>query len=536
MIVNRRRPIVAATVLALVCLGFLDLHAASAHAVSASRGIQPAHRSVNPRTGLPGGMLPTKSQVSHAAASRPLVNRATVPHLTYHGGPVVSNAAVVSVLWGGAGTYLAQVAGSVSPNMDTFFGHVTDSSYLSWLSEYNTPAGGTNQSIGYGSFAGRMAISPSSAASGATIDDSTIQTELLSQINNGQIPAPTLDAVGLPNTMYALFFPQGTTICDTGSCSGVQFCAYHSSFTASVKGQARNVRYMVLPHPDANIVNGCGSATADTPEKVLQSYTSHELIETITDPDVALATTTGPPLAWYDPTAGEIADICQGLSEGPVTGTDGVSYVVQQEWSNALNKCIIDKGPAAPSPAPTLALLSDTSGLTAGRAVTLSGTVTRSGAPVAAQSVDLIARRAPGNVEQRIRTVTTGARGTFAFSDRPSTTTRYAVRAAGASSPARVVVVRPKLTAGLSRPVVHRTRPVYVRGRVTPGAASQQVSLQRQVGTRWVSVRKAVVASSYRFGLRPTRVGTYRYRVVASANAGRASATSGTMRLRVLRG
>ena len=75
-----------------------------------------------------------------------------------------------------------------------------------------------------------------------------------------------------------------------------------------------------------------------------------------------------------------------------------------------------------------------------------------------------------------------------------------------------------------------------VRGSVKPGASSQRVFLQRRVGTGWVSVRKAVVTSSYRFGLRPTRVGTYRYRVVASANAGRASATSGTMRLRVLRG
>ena len=187
-------------------------------------------------------MLPTKSQVRHAASARPLANRAAAPHLTYHGGPVVSNAAVVSVLWGGAGTYLAQVTGAVSPNMDTFFGHVTDSSYLSWLSEYDTPAGGTNQSIGFGSFAGRRAITPSSVAGGTTINDSAIQTELLGQINNGQLPAPTLDAAGLPNTVYALFFPGGTTVCDAGSCSGVQFCAYHSSFTASVKGLARNVR------------------------------------------------------------------------------------------------------------------------------------------------------------------------------------------------------------------------------------------------------------------------------------------------------
>ena len=537
MIVNRRLPIVSAALLGLVCLGLLDLGSASANAVSAGHSTEPGpHRSVNPRTGLPGGMLPTKAQVRHAASSRPLANRAAVPHLTYHGGPVVSNAAVVSVLWGGAGTYLAQVTGSVSPNMDTFFRHVTDSSYLSWLSEYDTTAGGTNQSIGYGSFVGRMAITPSAVASGTTIEDSAIQTELLSQINAGHLPAPTLDAVGLPNTMYALFFPGGTTVCDTGSCSGVQFCAYHSSFTAAVHGQARNVRYIVLPHPDDNIVAGCGSPTTDTADKVLQSYTSHELVETITDPDVALATTTAPPLAWYDPTSGEIADICQGLAAGPVTGTDGVSYVVQQDWSNALNKCILDKGTVSPVPAPTLTLRTDTSSVTAGRAVRLSGAVSRSGAPLAGQSIDLIARRAPGNVERRIATFTTGFGGTFAVSDLPSTTTRYAVRAAGASSPSRAVVVRPQLTAGLSRSVVHRGRLVSVRGSVKPGASSQQVFLQRRVGAGWVSVRKSVVTSSYRFGLRATRVGVQRYRVVAGANAGRASATSGTLRLRVLRG
>ena len=63
-----------------------------------------------------------------------------------------------------------------------------------------------------------------------------------------------------------------------------------------------------------------------------------------------------------------------------------------------------------------------------------------------------------------------------------------------------------------------------------------QMDFQRRVGAGWVSVRKAVVTSSYRFGLRAKRGGLYRYRVVAGANAGRAAATSGTLPLRVLRG
>lgn len=188
-----------------------------------------------------------------------------------------------------------------------------------------------------------------------------------------------------------------------------------------------------------------------------------------------------------------------------------------------------------PAPTPSLALRTSAASLTVGRAVTLSGTMTSSGAPMAGQSVELFAARAPGNVEQRIRTVTTGAGGTFSVTDTPSTTTRYVVRSAGASSSPMSVVVRPKLTAGLSRKLIHRNRLVYVRGSVLPRSTGQKVYLQRAKGTRWVSVKRVVTTSSYRIGLRPTRVGVYRYRVVASANAGRAAATSGVLRLRVIR-
>ena len=193
---------------------------------------------------------------------------------------------------------------------------------------------------------------------------------------------------------------------------------------------------------------------------------------------------------------------------------------------------------AVPPPvnsATSLSLRANVGSVTAGRVVTLSGTVTRSGAGLAGQSVALFAARAPGNVEQRIKTVTTGANGTFSVTDTPSTTTRYVVRVAGGSSPSMSVVVRPKLTAGLSRRLVHRNRAVFVRGSVLPGSSGQRVYLQRATGTRWVSVKRVVTTSSYRFGLRPTRVGVSRYRVVASANAGRAAATSRVLRLRVLR-
>ena len=37
------------------------------------------------------------------------------------------------------------------------------------------------------------------------------------------------------------------------------------------------------------------------------------------------------PLAWYDPTNGEIGDICNA-QQGQVSGSDSVSYTVQKEF------------------------------------------------------------------------------------------------------------------------------------------------------------------------------------------------------------
>ncbi len=50
------------------------------------------------------------------------------------------------------------------------------------------------------------------------------------------------------------------------------------------------------------------------------------------------------PLAWYDSTNGEIGDICNGQQQA-ITGADGQTYTVQQEFSNLQNNCVVS-GPA----------------------------------------------------------------------------------------------------------------------------------------------------------------------------------------------
>jgi hypothetical protein len=260
-------------------------------------------------------------------------------HLTYFGGPIISNVQVIQVLYG-SGSYNAQVAGTTSPTMGNFFADITGSGsgLTSFLQQYNTPvSGGTGQTFGNGTFAGLFQIVPAAANNGSTITDTQIQSELLSQITAGHLPAPILDAAGNPNTIYMIYFPPGKTISQGGSnsCQAGGFCAYHGTTSSLFNG--KNVLYGVLPDMQAGsgCATGCGTSTTFGN---YTSVTSHELVEAMTDAFVGIATTFGPPLAWYDMTNGEIGDICNA-QQGSYTA-NGTTYTVQLEFSNSASNCV----------------------------------------------------------------------------------------------------------------------------------------------------------------------------------------------------
>jgi len=312
-------------------------------------------------------------------------------HLIYYGGRVVSNMQVVQVLWGsgsaggGNGQYLAEVLGTTTPNIATFYQGVLNSAYVDWLDEYNTDItdfggdSGTNQSIGRGSFSERVIITPSTNAS--SISDATIQTELVNQIVAGHLPLPTTDAAGNNNTYYAIFFPHGKSITQGGatSCAAGGFCAYHGTVVASFP--VGEIYYGV--HPDMQAGSGCdtGCGSGATAFDNYTSVASHEMVETITDGEVGLAVDLAPPLAWYDNTNGEIGDICNA-QQGSIVGSDGHTYTVQAEFSNAANTCIITASPT-PTLTPT-ATATHTSTATATTTATGTATATAtSGTPTA---------------------------------------------------------------------------------------------------------------------------------------------------------
>jgi hypothetical protein len=337
-------------------------------------------------------------------------------HLTYFGGPVISNVHVVQVLYGN-GSYLPQVAQTTTPSMASFFSDLTGSSgYITLLSQYNTPAsGGTNQTIGTGTFDGQFTIIPSAANNGSTIDDTQIQAELLSQITAGHLPSPILDAAGNVNTLYMIYFPPGKTITLSGSssCVGGGFCAYHG--TTSNTFNLKHVLYGVQPDMQSGgCAVGCGSSS------VFGNYTSvssHELTEAITDADVGIATTFAPPLAWYDQVNGEIGDICNAQQGSYVA--NGTTYTIQLEFSNAANNCVLP--PAQQTPNFSLSASPASLSVTQGNSGSSTITVTPSGGFTG--SVSLSASGLPAGVTATFGTNPTTSTSTVTFTASPTAAT-----------------------------------------------------------------------------------------------------------------
>jgi hypothetical protein len=292
------------------------------------------------------------------------VDFATSPpgaHLTYYGGRVVSNMQVIQVLWGtggvgtGDGHFVAQVVNTSTPSIATFYQQVLNSAYVDWLTEYNTNITdfggnpGTNQTIGHGSFSEQVAITPVNTSKSLT--DGDIQTELVNQIKAGHVPMATADGAGNNNTYYAIFFPHGISISmgGTNSCMPGGFCAYHGTIVAGTP--VGEIYYGV--HPDMQAGSGCESGCGGnaTPFNNLTSVASHEMVETITDCEVSLATGPTPPLSWYDSVNGEIGDICNA-QQGSIAGADSHTYTVQKEFANVANDCIVT--PSGMGGGPTL--------------------------------------------------------------------------------------------------------------------------------------------------------------------------------------
>jgi hypothetical protein len=234
---------------------------------------------------------------------------------TYNGGPVIPNVRIVTVFWG------PNVDAVTVARMPGFYSALVNSSYMDWLSEYDS-----TQLIGRGTFGGTFQITPNSSASGNQLTDDQIGLQLQAQMNHGFLPLA--DA----NTLFMIHFPPGVAITDpNGLVSCSDYCAYHGSATHSVKGIGMTYYYAVIP--DFNN-EGCSCGDRAILDNMTKSA-SHEVIEAITDPIVSSA---------WTPEIGDACSYFGGLGDAayaPLLAPG--NYLVQKGWSHFGNRCISKK-------------------------------------------------------------------------------------------------------------------------------------------------------------------------------------------------
>ncbi len=80
--------------------------------------------------GIPLGVMPTREVHAAARAAAPVPALGS-GSLAYFGGPVVQNPKIVGVFWGA-------VDATLTANLPLFYGDITNSNHMDWLSEYNT--------------------------------------------------------------------------------------------------------------------------------------------------------------------------------------------------------------------------------------------------------------------------------------------------------------------------------------------------------------------------------------------------------------
>jgi hypothetical protein len=261
-------------------------------------------------------------------------------NLVYNGGPVMHSDANYAIYWEPSGHTTTATFKNI---VNGYFGNVaagsgaTNNNYSVATQYFDTTGNIVYNATSGGSLVDHDAY-PSlgcvgtASIGGPCINDSQLQTELSKVIAANHLPT------GL-GTEYFMYFPSGVTTCTSiasAECSGTIYCAYHSSFGSGTS----TVLYANMPYDG---VSGCESGESpngDTGGDSELNVTSHENIETITDP---LGN------AWIDSSGNEIGDKCNFTFGSPLGGAAGAqyneqigtgNYYLQEEWSNAAAGCV----------------------------------------------------------------------------------------------------------------------------------------------------------------------------------------------------
>jgi hypothetical protein len=150
--------------------------------------------------------------------------------------------------------------------------------------------------------------------------DTAMEAWLANKITSKAFEAPT------PDTVYMIFYPDGTTIEQGGAQSCQQFGGYHTNITLP---DGTDAAYGVVPR--CKNFGGMGVNDSTT------GSASHEIMEAATDPynkqSPAYAYVDDQHYAWMFVLGGESGDLC-AQEEDAFYKPQGYKYTVQRNWSN----------------------------------------------------------------------------------------------------------------------------------------------------------------------------------------------------------
>lgn len=206
---------------------------------------------------------------------------AQVPIPKYNGGDLVPNPELVVVYWG-------DLASPSAAQLDTFYNRISRSHYFDTLAEYATPRRGSLLVSYKASFGLNSGVTQ-------TVGTVQIARELDTRILKGELPFP------LENTIYVVHFgPKVSTIIGTtifGAKLGAPpmpgtggYCAYHFSARTHVPTPIPGVfvfgpKIRIAVIPDQVSTSCAGGSSPSLALDATTSIATHEIVETITNPD-----------------------------------------------------------------------------------------------------------------------------------------------------------------------------------------------------------------------------------------------------------
>ena len=314
-----------------------------------------------------GGILHAQSIAGVSCASDPAIGS---PPLYWHGGPVMPGPVTVTpIYWEPRGyvnpaaykniinQYLSDVA-AASGTTSNVYSTATEYDGINGSISYSIVAGTPildhNKFPGRGCSVGKLdkkGIYADGSGYTACVEDDGVTAEIQKVINANHLPQNDFAHIYvmlLPKHVASCFYPGSTAdpdnLCTIDHYPSAAYCAYHSIFGGDYFSYGTVYANMPFPiykspvgytcgsdaHGHGTIESPNGNADADTQV----SPTSHEIMEAITDPDVAGG--------WYDAAGYENGDECAYVY-GAWSGTPGAlynqtinghNYLTQEEFSN----------------------------------------------------------------------------------------------------------------------------------------------------------------------------------------------------------